>query len=107
VQTTKRRNLSQEQISIRILSYLYYKEEGANAHNIQFHGISGRHTQEANRFKKILDEMCDKECIQKVNMSHVTAGRLIYKITDKGRNTIQSLRNPLIKDLLGLTEVEI
>ena len=83
----KPRNLSQEQIKIRILSYLYNKTEGANAHNIQFRGISG-HTQEASRFKKLLEELCELDCINKVRMDHVTMGSVIYKITDKGRGTV-------------------
>jgi hypothetical protein len=97
----KPRNLSQEQIKIRILSYLYNKRKGANAHNIQFHGISKR-TQEAGRFKKLLDELCDLNCIEKVPMDHVAVGRVIYVITDKGRGTVQKLRDQFILDILGL-----
>jgi len=37
----RQKNLSQERIKIRILSYLYNREEGSNAHSIQFHAISG------------------------------------------------------------------
>jgi predicted transcriptional regulator len=104
----RQKNLSQEQIKIRILSYLYNKEEGANQHNIQFHAILGRHTQEATRFKRLLEELCKLERIQEVDMSHVAKGRVIYKITDKGRKTIESLRNNyLIKEVLGLAEEEI
>jgi hypothetical protein len=53
------------------LSYLYNKEEGSNAHNIQFHAVPG-HTQEASRFKVLLEELCNLERIQEVDMSHVT-----------------------------------
>ena len=100
----KPRNLSQEQIKIRILSYLYNKTEGANAHNIQFRGISGRtrHTQEASRFKKLLEELCELDCINKVRMDHVTMGSVIYKITEKGRGTVQKLRDQFILDILGM-----
>jgi hypothetical protein len=100
----KPRNLSQEQIKIRILSFLYSKREGANAHHIQFRGVSGRtrHTQEASRFKTLLDELCDLKCIERVPMDHVAIGRVIYKITDKGRGTVQRLRDQLILDVLGL-----
>jgi len=97
----KPRNLSQEQIKIRILSYLYNKTEGANAHNIQFRGISGR-TQEASRFKKLLEELCEVDCIDKVPMDHVTVGSFIYKITDKGRGTVLKLRDQFILDIFGL-----
>jgi DNA-binding PadR family transcriptional regulator len=102
----RQRNLSQEQIKIRILSYLYHKQEGANAHSIQFHGISG-HTQEAGRFKILLEELCELECIDKVPMDHVTAGRVIYAITDKGRGTIQKLLDPLVLDFFGSTKEDL
>ena len=102
----RQRNLSQEQIKIRILSYLYNKDEGANQHNIQFHAIVG-HTQEASRFKKILDELCQLERIVSVDMSYVAKGRIIYKITVKGKKTIESIRDPLIKDFFGLADEEI
>jgi hypothetical protein len=47
----RQRNLSQQEIKFRILSYLYNKEEGSNAHNIQFHAVTG-HTQEAGGFAR-------------------------------------------------------
>ena len=58
------------------MSYLYNKEEGSNAHNIQFHAVPG-HTQEASRFKVLLEELCNLERIQEVDMGHVTKGRVI------------------------------
>ena len=100
------KNLSQQQIRIRILSYLYNNEEGANQHNIQFHAIVG-HTQEASRFKVILDELCQLERIAPVDISYVPKGRIIYKITMKDKKTIEIIRNPLIKDFLGLAGQEI
>jgi hypothetical protein len=100
------RNLSQEQVKIRILSYLYHKQEGTNAHTIQFEGILGR-TLEANRFKILLEELCEIKCIEKVPMDHVTAGRSIYKITDKGRGTIQKLCDELILGFFGLKDEDI
>lgn len=102
----RQKNLSQHQIMIRILSYLYYKEEGANQHKIQFFAVPGR-TQEGGRFKKLLEELSKLERIEEVDMSHVTQGRIIYKITDKGKKTIESIRNPLIKEFLGFGEVDI
>ena len=63
-QREKERNLSQQEIKIRILSYLYSIEEGANAHTIQFHAVLG-HTQEASRFKLLLEELCDLDRVQK------------------------------------------
>ena len=38
-------------------------------------------------------------------MSHVTKGRVIYKITDKGRQTIERLRDPVVKEFLKLGEI--
>jgi DNA-binding PadR family transcriptional regulator len=35
-------------------------------------------------------------------MDHVAIGRVIYEITDKGRGTVQKLRDQLILDVLGL-----
>ncbi|MDP9289316.1 MAG: hypothetical protein M3P08_14130 [Thermoproteota archaeon] len=102
----RQKNLSQEQIKIRILSYLYNREDGSNAHSIQFHAIPG-HTQEASRFKRLLEELCALERIREVDMSHVTKGRVIYMITNKGRETIEHLRDPLIKEFLGLGNEEI
>jgi hypothetical protein len=87
-------NLSQQDIKIRILSYLYDKGEGSNAHNIQFHAIADHI--HASRFKGILDELCELDRIQQVDMSHVTKGRVIYKITNRGRQTIEHLRDPLV-----------
>lgn len=104
----RQKNLSQEQIKIWILSYLYHQDEGANQHTIQFRALRGR-TQEASRFKKLLEELCVLDRIQQkqVDTGKVAEGRTIYKITDKGRRTIESIRDPIIKDFLGLEGQEI
>jgi hypothetical protein len=101
-----KKNFSQEQIKVMIMSYMYNKDEGANAHTIQFYGIAGR-TVEGSRFKKILVELCQLEIMNTIDMSHVAQGRVIYKITEKGRNTIEAIRNPLIKSVLGFMERDI
>ena len=88
------------------MSYLYNREDGANQHSIQFHAVPG-HTQEASRFKKLLDDLCQLDRIVSIDMSHVTKGRVIYKITDKGKKTIEGIRDPLIKEFLGLAEEQI
>lgn len=93
----KPRNLSQEQVKIRILSYLYHRQEGANAYTVQFQGIPGC-TLEANRFKILLEELCEIKCIEKVSMDNVVRGQFIYKITDKGRSTIQKLSDDFIRE---------
>jgi predicted transcriptional regulator len=95
---------STEQIKIRILVYLYHQNEGANKNNIQERAIRGRHTQEGNRFRKILEDQCEIGTIEQVDMSHVTQGRVIYKITDKGRKIIESLQEANVREFFGLTE---
>jgi hypothetical protein len=101
----KGRNLSQGDIKIRILSYLYNKGgDGANAYSIQSHCVPT--SQEANRFKHFLDDLCDLERIEKKDRSDLRKGLITYNITQKGRETVQILRNPLIKDILGLNEDE-
>jgi hypothetical protein len=95
---------SEEQIKIRTLVYLYHQPDGANKNTIQERAIQGRHTQEGSRFKKILEEQCKIGTIEQVDMSHVRQGSMIYKLTDKGRNTIQSLRQPHMRDFFGLTD---
>jgi hypothetical protein len=99
----RQRNLSQEQIKIRILSYLFNNNKGANSHKIQFLGMSG-YTQEASRFKKLLEELCELECIDKVPIDHVTVGSVIYKITDKGRGIMLNLRDQFLLDIFGLKQ---
>ena len=54
-------------------------------------------TQEASRFKKLLEELCELDCINKVRMDHVTMRSVIYKITDKGRVTALKLRDQFIR----------
>jgi hypothetical protein len=92
---------STEQIKIRILVYLYHQDEGANKNNIQERAIRGRHTQEGSRVRKILEDQCTIGTIEQIDMSHVTQGRVIYKITDKGRKIIESLREPHVKEFFG------
>jgi predicted transcriptional regulator len=48
---------------------------------------------------KILDELCELGRIVSVDMSYVAKGRIIYKITEKGKKTIETIRDPLIKAL--------
>jgi hypothetical protein len=56
----KGRSLSQQDIKIRILSSLYHKGgDGANAYNIQSHCVPT--AQEANRFRRFLDDLCELE----------------------------------------------
>jgi hypothetical protein len=99
----KGKNLSQGDIKIRILSYLFNKgQDGANAYNIQSHCV--KTSQDANRFKHFLDELCLIERIEKKDRSDLHKGLITYNITQRGRDTIQALRQPLIKDFLGIPD---
>ena len=97
----KDRNLSQEQIKIRILAYPYNKGEvGANGYVIQHRANISR--QEYNRFKGFLEDLCTKLCLEKYEEE--TAGektRINYKITNKGRDVINKYRDPLLQENTG------
>jgi len=101
VKKRRNRNLSQTEIKIRILEYLFLKgKEGRNAYDIQLHCVPT--SQEATRFKRFLDELCELGRIEKKDRSNVHKGLITYNITDKGRETIQ--RAHLDADFFGLPE---
>jgi hypothetical protein len=96
---TKGRNLSQADIKFRILIYLFKKgQDGANANNIQSQSV--RTSQDASRFRSFLDDLCRLKRIEKKDRSDLHKGLITYNITQKGRDTVQALRNELIKDIL-------
>ena len=98
----KKGSFSQPEIKIRILCYLYNKgEDGANAYKIQ----SCAHThQDSTRFKRLLDELCDRGRLEKKDRSYLHKGLITYNITQKGRETVEICRNPLVKDIIGTPE---
>jgi predicted transcriptional regulator len=104
VRQREKGNLSRPQITILILSYLYDKEKGENAHTIQLFAIRG-HTQESKRFKDLLEELCKKQLIRQEDMSHVSKGHVVYIETDKGKKIIERLRDPLLKEFFELGEI--
>jgi len=61
-------------------------------------------TKEANSFRKLLDEL---NRLGHVATSYVDNGQVIYKITDKGKKTIENLRDPLVKEFLSSSGQEI
>jgi predicted transcriptional regulator len=98
----KKGSLSQPEIKINILCYLYNKgENGANAYKIQ----SCVHThQDSTRFKRLLEELCQKGRLEQKDRSYLHKGLITYNITQKGRETVQMLRNPLVRDIIGTPE---
>jgi hypothetical protein len=100
----KEGNLSQEQIKIRVLAYLYNRGEiGANAYTIQHR--ANIPLQEYNRFRGFLEEMCILSLLTKYEEE--TGGdkmRISYKITQNGKNTVDRYRDPLIQQIFGSIE---
>ena len=99
----RKEHLSQAQIKIRILAYLYNRKNGANSYTIQHK--ANIPSQEYNRFKRFLDDLCDLSCLEK--NEDETSGqtvRVYFKITDKGRTTVEAVRNPLIANIIGSIE---
>jgi hypothetical protein len=82
--------LSQEQIKLRILSYLCSQRDngGANAYTIA--NRAGIPKQESNRFKGFLQELFEKNCIKMVSMDTSTQerGRVIFQISEVGEKII-------------------
>jgi hypothetical protein len=100
----KQRNLSQEQIKICVLAYLYNRGEvGANAYAIQHR--SNIPSQEHNRFRGFLEELCILYCLEKYEEeTGGEKGRINYKITQKGRIVVDQYRNSLIQSVFGSIE---
>ena len=101
----KKPHLSQEQIKIRILAFLYNKgEDGANSYTIQ-RKANIPSSQEYNRFKGFLNELCILSCLKR--KEEETGGqtlRVFYIITEKGKKTVEAVRNPLLESIIGPTE---
>ena len=88
----KEKNLSQEQIKMRILGYLYNKGRvGANGYTIQHR--ANIPSQEFNRFKGFLEDLCILVCLEKYEEE--TGGdkvRINYRITQTGRIAVDDYR---------------
>lgn len=97
----RKEHLSQAQVKIRILAYLYNKgSQGANSYTIQ-QKANIPSSQESNRFKGFLEELCTLSQLEKYEVE--TGGksiRIYYRITNKGRQTIDVIRNPLLVGIL-------
>ncbi|MGC1134805.1 MAG: hypothetical protein WA941_18400 [Nitrososphaeraceae archaeon] len=88
----KEKNLSQEQIKMRILGYLYNRgKSGANSYTIQHR--ANIPSQEHNRFKGFLEELCTLNCLE--SYEEETGGeqvRINYRITPTGRTVVDDYR---------------
>ena len=96
----KKPHLSPIQIKIRILAFLYPREDGANSYTIQ-RKANIPSSQESNRFKGFLDDLCALACLEKKIVE--TGGdiqRINYIITKKGRDTVDLIRNPILEGFL-------
>ena len=92
-------NLSQGEIKIRILGYLYNRGEiGANAYTIEQR--ANIPSQESNRFKGFLEELYSKQLITKYEVEiGRDKTRTYYKITQKGKDTVDIYRRSLMPDI--------
>jgi predicted transcriptional regulator len=99
-----RRHLSEEQIKIHVLAYLYNKGEiGANAYVIQHR--ANIPSQEGSRFRGFLEDLCKLGSLKDYEVE--TGGekvRVNYKITMKGKEVVERYRNPLLQELFGSIE---
>jgi len=101
----KRKNLSQEQIKIRILAYLYNRGTGANAYVIQHK--ANIPSQDGIRFKGFLEELCLSLCLEpkeEETGGEIDKVRIIYLITQKGRTIVEQYRHSLIPTVFGSVE---
>ena len=100
----KEKSLSQEQIKIRILAYLYNKGViGSNSYTIQHRAnIPSQHF---NRFRGFLEELIIIQFIE--TYEEETGGeraRIFYRITLKGKKLVDNYRDPHISELFGSIE---
>jgi hypothetical protein len=98
----KGKNLSQDQIKMRILAYLYNRgEAGANNYTIQ--QKANIPSQEGKRFREFLDELCMMKCIEKFEEETGGAARIKYRITQDGRKTVDAYRGtPFLPKIFGI-----
>lgn len=100
----RERYLTEEQIKIRILAYLYNRGEiGANAYVIQHR--ANIPLQEYNRFRGFLEDLCKKDLLATYEEeTGGTKARTNYKILEKGRITVNTCRLAHMQELLGSIE---
>jgi hypothetical protein len=87
----KGKNLSQEQIKMRILAYLYNKGKGG-ASNYTIQHKANLPSQEGKRFREFLEDLCILKLLEKFEEETGGAARIKYRITQDGRKTIDGYR---------------
>ena len=99
--TKSRKNLSQEQIKIRILAYLYNRgTNGANSYTIQHRTLIT--SQESNRFRSFLEDLFKLGYLDELKVeTSGTRERTNYIITLKGKRLVEQYRTSLLTELFG------
>jgi hypothetical protein len=102
----KHKNLSQEQVKMRILAYLYNRGKfGANQYVIQHK--ANIPSQDGRRFKDFLKELCLESCLdtkEEETGGDIDKVRISYLITQKGRMIVEQYRNSLLPTVFGSIE---
>ncbi len=75
---------------LRILSYLYSHSEGANPNTIN--GLPGLNSQRWDIIIEILNDLVSAGSVVKESHDEIRKGAVIYKITLKGRQTVDRLK---------------
>jgi len=81
---------SKDSRKLRILGFLYSHSEGANQNTI--HSLPGFNSQRWDLVKEILQNLIDAGSIMIESHDEIKKGAVLYKITDRGRETVEKLR---------------
>lgn len=84
------RYASKDSRKLRILGFLYSHSEGANQNTI--HSLPGLNSQRWDLVKEILQNLDNAGSIMIESHDEIKKGAILYKITDKGRETVEKLR---------------
>ena len=82
---------------MKILIHLYSNSEGANKNKLS--ALPGLNAQRWDNVKKSLDVLIESGSIIYESHDEVRKGAIIYKITDRGRETIEKLKEMQSKGL--------
>jgi hypothetical protein len=95
--------LSQEQVKLRILSYLCSQKNNGGANQYTIENRAGIPKQESNRFRGFLLELCEKGCLTFISMDTSTheRGRVIFQITKVGEKIIEVFKEYKFALVLG------
>ena len=85
------------------MAYLYNRPKGANSNTIQ-HKANIPSSQDANRFKIILNELCAKSLLEKEPIETGNEKVIInYIITIRGKSMVEWLKTGPMEDLWGFS----